>query len=82
MTSPEQHDARQGTGDPLTDPAAAGERSVSEPDADGGATPHDDVRPEPGTGGTVRAVAALSAARAPSSARPRAARAAGRRSSR
>ena len=51
MTSPEQHDARQGTGDPLTDPAAAGERSVSEPDADGGATPHDDVRPEPGTGG-------------------------------
>lgn len=52
MTHPEQYDARQGSGDPLTDPAAAGETSIAEPDGDGGATPHDDVRPEPGDGST------------------------------
>lgn len=51
MTEPHQHDAREGSGDPRTDPAAIGEASVAEPDADGGATPHDEVRPEPGTGG-------------------------------
>ena len=37
MTQPETHDAREGTGDPETDPAAIGERSFEEPDADGGA---------------------------------------------
>ena len=31
------HDARTGTGDPETDPAAMGELSFEEPDADGGA---------------------------------------------
>ena len=53
MTEPEHYDARKGTGDPLTDPAAAGERSVAEPDGDGGATPAatpaSATRPEPGT---------------------------------
>jgi hypothetical protein len=38
------HDARQGSGDPETDPAAVGERSFEEPDADGGAVPDDTVR--------------------------------------
>jgi hypothetical protein len=42
MTQPEQHDAREGSGDPTTDPAAAGEQSVAAPDADGGAVPDDD----------------------------------------
>ena len=48
----EQHtyDARQGSGDPRTDPAAVGEVSAGEPDGDGGATPHDATAPEPGTG--------------------------------
>ena len=36
MTEP-AFDARDGSGDPETDPAAMGERSVAEPDADGGA---------------------------------------------
>lgn len=43
MTSPdtptETHDARDGSGDPETDPAAIGEVSFEEPDADGGAVP-------------------------------------------
>ena len=44
MTQPETgpadtHDARGGTGDPETDPAAVGEVSFEEPDADGGAVP-------------------------------------------
>jgi hypothetical protein len=30
-------DAREGSGDPETDPAAVGETSFEEPDADGGA---------------------------------------------
>ena len=36
---PDTFDARQGSGDPETDPAAVGERSFEEPDADGGAVP-------------------------------------------
>jgi len=43
MTSPDSpaqtHDAREGTGDPETDPATIGEVSFEEPDADGGAVP-------------------------------------------
>ena len=43
MTSPDapapSHDARDGSGDPETDPAAIGEASFEEPDADGGAVP-------------------------------------------
>ena len=39
MTSPETHDARDGSGDPQTDPAAIGEQSFAEPDGDGGAVP-------------------------------------------
>ena len=45
MTEPETpqtgdaYDAREGSGDPETDPAAVGERSFEEPDADGGAVP-------------------------------------------
>lgn len=54
MTEPEQprpsHDARQGDGDPLHDPAAIGEASASDPDGDGGATPGAQDLPEPGTG--------------------------------
>ena len=43
MTQPDadQHDARQGSGDPETDPAAMGEQSFAEPDGDGGAVPGD-----------------------------------------
>ena len=37
MTTPETHDARDGSGDPETDPAAMGEVSFAEPDGDGGA---------------------------------------------
>ena len=37
------YDAREGTGDPETDPAAVGEVSFEEPDADGGAVPDDTV---------------------------------------
>lgn len=36
MTEP-AYDAREGTGDPETDPAAMGEVSAENPDADGGA---------------------------------------------
>ena len=39
MTSPDQHDAREGSGDPTTDPAAAGEVAAENPDGDGGDTP-------------------------------------------
>lgn len=39
MTTPETHDARDGSGDPTTDPAAIGEQSFAEPDGDGGAVP-------------------------------------------
>ncbi len=39
MTQPETHDARDGSGDPETDPAAKGEESFENPDADGGAVP-------------------------------------------
>ena len=41
MTTPDTHDAREGSGDPATDPAAIGERSFEEPDADGGDVPQD-----------------------------------------
>ena len=47
MTEPESstdaYDAREGSGDPETDPAATGEVSFEEPDADGGAVPDDTV---------------------------------------
>jgi hypothetical protein len=33
------YDARQGSGDPETDPAAVGEVSFEDPDGDGGAVP-------------------------------------------
>jgi len=43
MSTPEStpadtHDAREGSGDPTTDPAAAGEAAFAHPDGDGGAT--------------------------------------------
>ena len=46
MTQPDPthagtHDARDGSGDPETDPAAMGEHSFAEPDGDGGAVPQD-----------------------------------------
>ena len=47
--TPAQHDARDGDGDPRHDPAAIGERRLQEQDADGGATPHEQDVPEPGT---------------------------------
>ncbi|MCW2666376.1 MAG: hypothetical protein JWN57_1338 [Frankiales bacterium] len=50
MSSPHPYDARQGSGDPKTDPAAVGERSVEQPDGDGGAVVHQEPVPEPGTG--------------------------------
>jgi hypothetical protein len=50
MTQPEQRDAREGSGDPTNDPAAAGEVSAAAPDADGGAVPNENLVPEPGTG--------------------------------
>jgi hypothetical protein len=37
VTQPQNHDAREGSGDPETDPAAMGEVSFEEPDGDGGA---------------------------------------------
>jgi hypothetical protein len=40
---PDAYDARRGSGDPETDPAAVGERSFEEPDGDGGAAPDDPV---------------------------------------
>ena len=49
MTRPDSHDARDGSGDPTTDPAAAGEASVADPDGDGGAVPNEPSVPEPGT---------------------------------
>lgn len=39
MTQPDTYDAREGSGDPETDPAAMGEQSFEQPDADGGAVP-------------------------------------------
>ena len=40
MTQPDDsYDAREGSGDPETDPAAMGEESFEHPDADGGAVP-------------------------------------------
>ena len=39
MTHPDDFDAREGSGDPETDPAAMGEVSFDKPDADGGAVP-------------------------------------------
>ena len=39
MTQPDTHDARKGSGDPETDPAAMGEKSFEQPDGDGGAVP-------------------------------------------
>ena len=36
-TGSDGYDARQGSGDPETDPAAVGEVSFEEPDGDGGA---------------------------------------------
>ncbi|HEU0101287.1 MAG TPA: hypothetical protein VFR07_03130 [Mycobacteriales bacterium] len=53
MTAPgptPQHDARDGDGDPAHDPAAIGEARLLSPDADGGAAPHAQEIPEPGTG--------------------------------
>jgi hypothetical protein len=43
VTQPEPtHDAREGSGDPKTDPAAMGEESFAHPDGDGGAVPDQD----------------------------------------
>ena len=41
--SSDAYDARDGSGDPETDPAAVGERSFEEPDGDGGAAPEEPV---------------------------------------
>ncbi len=48
MTEPETassdaYDAREGSGDPRTDPASVGEVSFEEPDGDGGAVPDEPV---------------------------------------
>ena len=40
---PDAYDARTGSGDPETDPAAVGERSFEDPDGDGGAAPDETV---------------------------------------
>ena len=45
MSHPETHDAREGSGDPETDPAAVGEVSFDEPDGDGGAVPEEGAAP-------------------------------------
>jgi hypothetical protein len=37
VTEPDTYDAREGSGDPATDPAAIGETSFEQPDGDGGA---------------------------------------------
>lgn len=50
MSSTEPYDAREGSRDPKTDPAAVGEKSVEQPDGDGGAVVHQEPVPEPGTG--------------------------------
>ena len=36
------HDAREGSGDPATDPAALGEEQFENPDGDGGGAPPQD----------------------------------------
>ena len=41
--SSDAYDARTGSGDPETDPAAVGEVSFEEPDGDGGAVADDTV---------------------------------------
>lgn len=47
MTEPDTHDthdaydAREGSGDPASDPAAIGEKSFEQPDGDGGAVVED-----------------------------------------
>ncbi|MCW2608401.1 MAG: hypothetical protein JWO60_3094 [Frankiales bacterium] len=43
MTDPKPYDARSGSGDPLTDPAAVGETSAESPDGDGGAVPAEEA---------------------------------------
>ena len=45
MTEP-AYDAREGSGDPETDPAAMGEVSAENPDGDGGAVVEDGLPPE------------------------------------
>jgi hypothetical protein len=50
MTEPDSYDAREGSGDSMTDPAAMGEERLDSQDGDGGAVPDEDVFPEPGTG--------------------------------
>lgn len=45
MTEP-AYDAREGSGDPETDPAAMGEVSVENPDGDGGAVVEPSTPPE------------------------------------
>ena len=45
MTAPDSHDARAGSGDPETDPAAMGEESFAHPDGDGGAVPDEADEP-------------------------------------
>lgn len=37
--STDSYDARSGSGDPTTDPAAVGEERLQHPDGDGGAVP-------------------------------------------
>ncbi|CAA9309037.1 MAG: hypothetical protein AVDCRST_MAG16-15 [uncultured Frankineae bacterium] len=49
MTQPDTADARDGSGDPESDPAAIGERSFEEPDGDGGAVPQEAPEQHPGT---------------------------------
>ena len=46
MTEP-ANDAREGSGDPETDPAAMGERSAEQPDGDGGAVVDETVQGHP-----------------------------------
>jgi hypothetical protein len=50
MTEPGSYDAREGSGDPTTDPAAIGEVRLGAKDGDGGAVPDAPSFPEPGTG--------------------------------
>lgn len=47
MTQPGSHDAREGSGDPTTDPAAVGEARLDAEDADGGAVVDGETFPEP-----------------------------------
>lgn len=46
MSTPGQHDARDESGDPRTDPAAMGELRAEQPDADGGAVAEPEGTPE------------------------------------